>query len=65
LSERRKTSRHDSTPTTKARWFDDHDVLDDVEANELKPATVPPVPETALSVQSFFERLPGEDPPRS
>jgi hypothetical protein len=65
LRDDRKTSRHDSTPTTKARWFDDHDAVDDHADNVLKPNPLPPVPETALSVQSFFERLQGDEPPTS
>jgi hypothetical protein len=67
LNSKRPGPQHDSTPPTKARWFDDTDSVDDVDDcgdNLLKRSPLPVVPETALSVQVFFERLTGGGPPR-
>jgi hypothetical protein len=63
LNIRKRKKQHDSTPPTKARWFDDNDWLDEIDDNLIKGTLVPSVPETALSVQSFFERLDGDEPP--
>ena len=66
MNEKKRATRHDSTPPTKARWFDDNDGVVDVDEfddNLLKSTATPSVPETALSVQAFFERLAGGEPP--
>ena len=65
---RKKTQPADATPTTKARWFDridDVTTADDVVANTLKPTTAPPAPVDAVTVQGFFDRLSGDEPPSS
>jgi hypothetical protein len=64
LNDRRTTSRHDSTPTTKSPWFDDHDTLED-DHNDMKPQKAARLPDVSLSVQGFFERLSGDEPPTS
>ena len=70
MNNKNRATRHDSTPPTKARWFDDNDGVvdpdvDDAGDNLLKSLPTTPVPETSLSVQAFFERLAGDDTPTS
>ena len=68
LTIRKKTQPADATPTTKARWFDridDTTAADDFVANTLKPPPTPPAPIDAVTVQGFFNRLSGDEPPSS
>ena len=68
MTTRKKTQLADATPTTKARWFDridDATAVEDFVANTLKPPTTPPAPVDAVTVQGFFHRRSGDEPPSS